>query len=186
VTTKQLRVVESLIRDLTERFDQIERRSDRMELILTLKDPGSTAAADAYDGLRKQVIAAATDRLAHLTQLVQFDAAIRNRASLEVLSSMAQGWLDSSGLATVTDPDHEQHDLIFEVVENLEGAPEVLEPAYVDTQSNRVIRRGRIRYGAPVPLDPPGEIAEPDILPELNVVESAAQESLGHNERVTE
>lgn len=150
MTSKQWTSLESLIRELTDRLDKMERRSEKMELILMVREPGSTAAADAYDGLRKQIIAGVTDRLAHLTQLVQFDAAVRNQASPKILSSMVQGWLDASGLAIVTDSEHGQRDLLFEVVENLGGPPEVLEPSYVDAQSNRVIRRGKIRFGPPV------------------------------------
>lgn len=149
MTKRQMANLENLMRESKERMDQLERHSEKMELILMVREPGSAAAAEAYDGLRKQIIAGVTDRLAHLTQLVQFDAALRNEASPEILSSMVNGWIDASGLLVVFDPPHEQRELLFEVVEDLKGEPEVLEPAYVDVQSSRVIRRGRIRFGAP-------------------------------------
>ena len=67
--------------------------------------------------------------------------------------------MESSGLTIVDDGSHEQRELLFDVVEDLGGAPEVLEPAYVDAQSSRVIRKGRIRLGSvvAVPAGPPAE-----------------------------
>ena len=47
-------------RDLTR---QIERRLDKMETVLIIREPSSSVAADAYDGLRKQVVTALQERL---------------------------------------------------------------------------------------------------------------------------
>jgi hypothetical protein len=175
--SKRWNSLESLLRDLSDRLDLIERRSERMELILTLREPNSGAAADAYDGLRKQIIAGVTDRLAHLTQLVQFDEAVRNAASTEVLTSLVRGWVDASGLAIVADPKHDQADLLFTEVENLGGPPQVIDPAYVDSQSNRVIRRGTIRFGSPEPSSesshPVDAPADPMLTPKEGDLETA-------------
>jgi hypothetical protein len=139
--------IELQLADLLDRLDQIERHTDKMELILMVREPGSAAAADAYEGLRKQIVAAVTDRLAHLTQLVQFDSALRNGAGTEVLTAMVSGWMDAAGITVIEDAGHEQSDLLFDVVEDLGGRPEAIEPSYVDAQSSRVIRRGRMRLG---------------------------------------
>jgi hypothetical protein len=75
---------------------------------------------------------------------------------------MVHGWIDASGLAIVVDPIHDQRDLLFEVVEDLEGQPEILEPAYVDSQSSRVIRRGKMRF-APPETGPEPSVGVPDV-----------------------
>jgi hypothetical protein len=133
-------------RDLTE---QIERRLDKMETVLIIREPSSTVAAEAYDGLRKQIITALSERQAHVTQLVQFAAALDSGADLPTLSSMVAGWLESANVIATSDPHTPDADILFQMVEDLGGPVDVLAPAYVDTATNRVIRQGRIRKAAP-------------------------------------
>lgn len=134
-------------RDLAQ---QIERRLDKMETVLIIREPSSTVAAEAYDGLRKQVITALSERQAHITQLVQFAAALDAGADLARLSSMVSGWLESANVIATSDPGAPDADILFQTVEDLGGPVEVLAPAYIDTSVNRVIRQGRIRRTAPV------------------------------------
>jgi hypothetical protein len=137
--------VELALKDIQRLLDGLDRRSEKMETILMVREPGSTAAADAYEGLRKQIIGTVSERLTHLTQLVQFDAAIRNGADRGVLAKMVQGWFESSGLQTVQDPDHPHADLLYEIIEDRGGPLEIVDPAYCDGLTGRVIRPGRAR-----------------------------------------
>jgi len=150
--------LQEALEDLADAFEKMDRRAERMETILMVREPGSTAAADAYDGLRKQVVSAITERLAHLSQLVQFDAAIRNGAGADVLGKMVAGWCESAGLMIVNSADSAPADvdILFELVEDRGGPLEVIEPAYVDTASSRIIRHGRsIRRSPVAPAVPP-------------------------------
>jgi hypothetical protein len=160
VTGRRFEQMEASLRQLTDRMGQVEGHLDKMELVLTLREPGSTAAADAYEGLRKQIVAGVTDRLAHLSQLVQFDSALRNGATVEVLAEMVKSWMESAGLSTVERDGVEQRQLLFDVVEDLGGPAEVLEPSYVDAQSGRVIRLGRMRLGPLVESSVPAGSAD--------------------------
>jgi hypothetical protein len=147
------------IRQTRELTQQIERRLDKMETVLIIREPSSTVAADAYDGLRKQVVTALSERQAHVTQLVQFASAIEAGAELSTLTAMVRGWLESANVLTMADCRTTDADVLFQVVEDLGGPVEVLSPAYIDSTSGRVIRQGRIRRTAPEPSDsvaPPG------------------------------
>ncbi|HEU5026962.1 MAG TPA: hypothetical protein VFV01_18740 [Spirillospora sp.] len=140
--------LEKTLDEVGGRLDQVERHQDNIRTILTVQNPGSQVAADAYDGLRKQVVSAMAERLAHLTQLVQLDAALAQQASPDVLGKLVRGWLEQSNLVKVADLDHPDADVIFEVVAADGGEPALLSPAYLDGISGRVIRQGRVRCAA--------------------------------------
>lgn len=55
---------------------------------------------------------------------------------------------DQAALERVTNADHPDRDLLFDMVEDLGGNYEVLEAAYIDAKTGRVIRRGSIRGSA--------------------------------------
>ena len=153
---KRWRQLQATLDKVGQHLDQLERRAEKMETILMVREPATSAAADAYEGLRKQVITAVTERLAHLTQLVQFDAALTHGADRDLLSRTVSVWLEQASLARVTDARPGQ-DLLFELVEDLGGPLEVLEPAYVDSVTGRVIRPGQARRGPRPAATRPGD-----------------------------
>jgi hypothetical protein len=136
------------IRGVAELLGGLSRRMERIELILTVKEPSSSAAADAYDGLRKQVVTAVTERLAHLAQLAQLDAALGHGAEGDVLAQMVDAWLQQAALERIDDPRHSRAGVLFELVEDLGGPLRVIESAYCDAVTGRVIRQGRVRREA--------------------------------------
>jgi hypothetical protein len=100
-----------------------------------------------------------TERMAHLQQLVQLDAALTAGADADVIGKLVRGFADQASLGRVTDAEHPERDMLFELVDDLGGRPEVLEPAYIDMITGRVIRRGSMRRAAP-PAQP-GRIQAP-------------------------
>ncbi|MGH3192525.1 MAG: hypothetical protein ACRDOL_35815 [Streptosporangiaceae bacterium] len=146
---RQLREV---VDRISGQLDQLDRRTEKMEVILMVREPAAGVAAEAYDGLRKQVVAAMTERMAHLQQLVQLDAALTAGADADVIGKLVRGFADQASLGRVTDAEHPDRDMLFELVDDLGGRPEVLEPAYVDMITGRVIRRGSMRRAAPPAL----------------------------------
>ena len=82
---KRWRELREAVDQIARQLDQLDRRSEKMEVILMVREPTAGVAAEAYDGLRKQVVAAMTERMAHLQQLVQLDAALTAGAD-------ADGW----------------------------------------------------------------------------------------------
>jgi hypothetical protein len=146
---KQWTWLESNLTRLGQLLDHLDRRSEKLETILMLREPASVTSADAYDGLRKQVVAAVSARQAHLSQLVQIDVMLQHGADTAMLAKVVPDWLEQAGLKKVTRPDQGDADLLFELVEDLGGELEVLAPAYVDDATGRVIRQGRARRAEP-------------------------------------
>jgi hypothetical protein len=145
VLGKRWAAVTAGLKEQSRLLDLLERRSERLETILMVREPSSTAAADAYDGLRRQVVAAVGERQTHLAQLVQMDAAVAHGADGEVLGRMLDGWFEEADLVRRTDASGAQVESLFELVEDGDGPLEVIEPAYVDRRSGRVVRLGRAR-----------------------------------------
>lgn len=131
---------------LTQRIDQLEHQAELLKTVLIVKEPGAIISANAFEGLRKQIIAPANDRLTHLSQIVQMRVAIDRASSLDDLKSMVASWEAQSGIDEIHEPgpDTPVSDL-FDAVDggSLEGGFKVVEPAFVDSQSGRVLRTGR-------------------------------------------
>lgn len=153
---KRWRELREVVDRIAGQLDQLDRRAEKMEVVLMVREPAAGVAAEAYDGLRKQVVAAMTERMAHLQQLVQLDAALTAGTSADVVVKLVRGFADQASLSRVSDAEHPDRNMLFELVEDLGGRAEVLEPAYVDTITGRVIRRGTMRRAAPpAPADRP-------------------------------
>jgi len=128
-------------------LDSMERQLDRIHTALLVRDPGTPLSVDAYEGLRKQVVASATARLQHVAQLAEIDVALRRGASPDDLRNLVDQWLRMSGVERVEDPTLRD---VWEpqTASVVEVAVEI--PAYVDSITGRVVRQGRLK---PKPTD---------------------------------
>lgn len=119
----------------------MERQLDRIHTALLVRDPGTPMSVDAYEGLRKQVVASGTARLQHVAQLAEFDVALRRGASTEALLALVGQWLQQSGVERVDDPTIEG---VWETPVR-QGVDAVVDiPAYVDAVTHRLVRQGRL------------------------------------------
>ena len=123
-------------------LSEIARKLDKIEVALIVRDPGTSLSADAYDGLRRQIIASVQERTAHLVQLALMDEALREARDIESFKALVDEWMSQAGLARVEDPHQEP---LFEVVSGKGAERELVAPAYVDVGSNRLIKQGRVR-----------------------------------------
>ena len=155
----------------------MKRLLDRIDTALIVRDPGTSMAADAYEGLRKQVVASATARLQHMAQLAEFDVALRRGASTEDLLILVDQWLRQAGIERIDDPTVRD---VWESTPSPGADVEVDIPAYADSVTNRLVRQGRLktkpappnRRDSATPVDTP-EATVPEAAP---VVESASAE----------
>lgn len=136
------------IKQTRDLVDTLDRRLELIQTVLMIREPSSTVAADAYDGLRKQIVGSVQERMAHLSQLVQLAAAVEAGADSATLRSLIDGWMESAGLVRFTDQSSPEFDRLYEVVEDLGGEMIIIEPAYVDAITGRPIRLGRGRRAA--------------------------------------
>ena len=162
--------------DLGEKVSELSRQLDSIYTALVIRDPGTPISAETYEGLRRQIIAGAQERLAHLVQLTEFDVALRSGADVETLGRLVNSWLTQAGVGVVVEPGD---DLQFEAVTG-DGPWEVALPAYVDVPTGRTIRQGRLQK-ATGPTEPDseltdGETAESVSKPEPTVDEITTEE----------
>ena len=151
------RDLEERLESMEELLDRVDRSIEKIEMVTVVREPNTGMSADAYNGLRKQVIASASERAAHLSQLAQFDSALRAGATTSELEALVREWAGQASLVTVEDPALTE---AFELV-GPEDAPgrRVLRPGYIDGITGRVVRGGlleRVPAGEE-PDEPPAE-----------------------------
>lgn len=143
--------------------EEVVRKLERLDAWLITRDPSTRAAAEAYDGLRKQVSAGAKARRMHLVDLAKLDLLVRTLETrvaedpstsakdiMESLSAHTRQWAADAGLSVVESVSNQTigH---FEIVEQSGDKPansaEVLKPAYLDESDGNtiLIRRGTAR-----------------------------------------
>lgn len=123
-------------------LDGIKSLLAKVDAALVVRDPGTARSVEAYDGLRKQVIAAASDRRRLLVMLSELGGALDRGASVDDVRGLVDEWIDKSGLVRVVDVNRARQ--VFSVPP---GTPtgvdlRVVEPAWVDSQTQTVVRQG--------------------------------------------
>ncbi|MFN3219825.1 MAG: hypothetical protein ACE367_25335 [Acidimicrobiales bacterium] len=146
------------------RLRKIEDLLTRIDTALVVRDPGSARSAEAYEGLRKQVAMAARSRREHLAQLVEMSDAIDRGATVDTLRERVDEWTMQAGLTRLTTVDPIDH---FEI-EGSGEVVEVVEPAWIDSESGALIRSGRARRR---PAAPTSELSETNTQDDENKAE---------------
>jgi hypothetical protein len=134
--------------EVLARLGELEHQAELIKLVLTVKHPDTKDAAQAFDGLRKQITAATAERRSHLTQLVAMSVAVSRATSVDDLVPQVREWMEQAGVREVTElpPGTPAYELFEDVDGNgLDGEIETVEPAYVDRETNALLRLGRAR-----------------------------------------
>lgn len=126
--------------ELERAVDGISRSVDKIEVATIVREPSSGVAVDAYDGLRRQIVAAAGERLAHLHQLARFAEAVGAERPTAELASLVDEWLVQAGLEQVADP-YEQN--YYDILGGTGSDLRVLRPAYRDSVTGRPVVMGQ-------------------------------------------
>jgi hypothetical protein len=135
------RVLEERLSALAGDIDRISRSMDRIEVATIVREPSSQLSVDAYDGLRRQVVAAAGDRMTHLYQLARFSQAVATGASAQDLAPLVAEWVLQAGLEQVDDlSDSRYYDVLGGVGPDLVQ----LRPAYRDAITGRAVVMGQV------------------------------------------
>ena len=109
---------------------------------LVVRDTGSGRSADAYEGLRKQVVAASNDRRKHVADLAQIDHALSRTDNLDDLRDLSAEWLNAAGIEKLANIS-EDNVRAFEVVGDGAGPLMVVAPAYLVSETGQIARQGR-------------------------------------------
>jgi len=138
---------EAILEELLERVKGLEHQAEIMKTVLIVKEPTSIPAAEAFEGLRKVVLASNRERRSHVTQLVQMAVAVARASSVEDLAQRVDEWLAQAGIVRVMEPpDAVEPEKYFNAESGgLDGPLEIVEPAYVDEQFGQLIKAGLAR-----------------------------------------
>lgn len=126
-----------------QRLDELAEMVARIEAALVVRDPGNARSAEAYEGLRRTIIATGRDRRRHLAHLVAFAEAIDEGVTGDDLRRMVEQWCTEEGLERSSDTSRPE---LFRVIDPGEGAIEVVTPAWVDVSVEgppSVVRHGQ-------------------------------------------
>ena len=136
----RLEAIESSLRDLSHQLEI-------MKTVLVVKEPESAMAANAFEGLRKQIVAVAKEHWAHLAQLAAMDVAINHVTEVHELRRVSKEWLDQAGVLRVDKPSRESPVEMYETLGHGSDILEIIQPAYVDSTTGRIIKAGRLKLG---------------------------------------
>jgi hypothetical protein len=150
--------------EVSERLTRLEHAADLIKTVLMVREPETIHAANAYDGLRKQIVAASGERRSHLGQLTAMAVALSRATDVADLRPQVKEWLRQASIEELRHvPKGHRAQELFESCDggNLEGETrlEVLEPAYLDSVTGVVLRLGRAR-ALDVPVAGPEEKSE--------------------------
>lgn len=148
---KSLQQLEDLLDRRQARFD--ERQTPALPEQRTPADDSAMQSAEAFDALRQEVMQLRIDRQshqAHLAEIHRVLVAAVGSGSVKVPLLMANDLLRQIGVAVVTDI--EQRHLFSSLDDDNEDDASyvVVQPAYVEDSTGRVVRQGRIRAAAQV------------------------------------
>jgi hypothetical protein len=149
-------------RETDQLLTKMERTVDLIWTALIVRDPGTPLSADAYEGLRKQVIASSTARREHVAQLAEIDVALQRDASAEDLAQLVSQWLNQADIERVEDPARRE---VWETTLPAGASAEVEIPAYFDRHTGTIVRQGRLKAKADRAVLEP--VAAPPILDEV-------------------
>ena len=130
--------VEEGLQEIGQVLIDLQRSIERIDASLVVRDPGNVRSADAYDGLRKQIAISAGDRRRLLVLLTELGEAIRRKEDHQSLQARFDEWSSQAGIGVLSEfnSDH------FDYVENDGNEIAISQPAYVEIDSGRTIRRG--------------------------------------------
>lgn len=130
--------VQNSLREIAQVLGDLRFSVERIDASLVVRDPGNVRSADAYDGLRKQIAVSAGDRRRLLVLLTELGEAIRRKEDHQSLQARFDEWSSQAGIGVLSEFNSEH----FDYVETDGSEVEISQPAYVEIESGRTIRRG--------------------------------------------
>lgn len=143
-----------LFRRLREDVAQMKETLNSINTALIVREPGTARASEAYDGLRRQVAAATTERRNHLLELVRMLEALDSQASRDQLRILVGDWAGQAGLQRWDDTSVTE---FFDHIGDGDGPVEIVNSAWVIGDPAALVKAGLVRRRpldqVPVPDD---------------------------------
>lgn len=154
---------------------EIRALVDSINTALIVREPGTALAQEAYDGLRRQVTQATSERRAHLVELVRLQEAIDHGVSADGLRRLVAGWSEQAGLRRCVDPGRRE---LFEVIGEPSDDLEVVNAAWVAGDPPMLVQPGTLRARASEPSRQPSNDAKVN-----GEQDNGASQQVGEGER---
>lgn len=146
-------------RQYDELLRQLGALADRMktvEVSILVSGPNNPVVAEAYNGLRQQVVMAASERRTHLTQLAQFASAVDDGLGAPELASLVREWMAQHALVAVSP---EARPDAYEI-RGSGPRISIRKRAFVDERTGAVISLGQAIAAHRAPdVEPPAPVA---------------------------
>jgi hypothetical protein len=114
---------------IRKRLEDIEHLLHRLDTAIVIRDPGSSRSADAFEGLRRQIIQASKNRRTHTAHLIGLSQSIERGASLDLVKDRVDDFLKELGIEFLTDTAFVE---AFEVIEGEGEGIECIEAAVIE------------------------------------------------------
>ncbi len=114
---------------LLEQLEEQRELLTRLDAAVVVRDPGNARSAEAFEGLRKAVVAANKDRQARVAQLVVLADMLEHGATVEAMKARLGEFLRESSIVRWKEPSPRE---FFEIVEGTGDELEVTAPAWVE------------------------------------------------------
>jgi hypothetical protein len=149
--------------EILENQEVLEREYELIKAVLMVKEPGTQLAAESFDGLRKQIIAAQGERRSHLSKIVEIAVAVE-RGGGDDLGVRVEEWLNAADIFRLNDLASVGSEKAH-FFQSLDGSAlsvdewsdprlQVIEAAFIDGNTQGVLRKGRVEF-VEAPPQPP-------------------------------
>ena len=139
------------------RLITIEGLLQRLDAAVVVRDPGSTHAAEAYEGLRKQIMQSGKSHRIHTAHLLSLADSLERGADMELIRDRVSDFMEELGLKRIYDTGDSE---LFEIIEGEGSGLECIEPAIVEQLADgrrSVVRQGNARR-VPGPPEPDNKL----------------------------
>ena len=142
---------------------EIRNGLELIKTVVMIREPSTVQAAEAYDGLRRQVIAGAAERTAHLQQLARLDSEVTRGASIDDMRRLLRDLLAEAGLHRLSEVEV-GNEAAFDDVGGKGDGWEVVEPAYCEDTGRGQVRLVRAGKAQRVEIAP-ASLPSPELAP---------------------
>lgn len=131
-----------LFKRIREDVTQMKDMVHSINTALIVREPGTARSSEAYDGLRRQVAAATTERRNHLLELVRMLEALNSHMSRDQLRALVGDWVEQAGLRRWDDASVTE---FFDHIGDGDGPVEVVNSAWVIGDPVTLVKAGLAR-----------------------------------------
>ena len=119
-----------------ELLSQVLRMLERLDAAVVVREPGNARSAEAFDGLRKQIIQSGRNQRSHIAHLLSIADSIDRGADIDLIKNRVSDFLFELGVEKTTDTSIEG---AFEIIGGAGEGSRCVEPAVIQKLDNGLV-----------------------------------------------